>query len=79
MDLPTNPPPERLAAWRARVLAICGTKDDFCKPKDLERWARDVSANAKVKILEGADHYFYGFLDELGEAVATFISGSSSA
>jgi alpha/beta superfamily hydrolase len=78
MDLPTLPTPERLAEWRARVLAICGTKDDFCKPKDLERWAHDVSANAEVKILEGADHYFYGHLDELGESVATFISGSSA-
>jgi len=79
MDLPTNPTPERLAVWRARVLAICGTRDDFCKPKDLEKWARHVSPKASVKILEGADHYFYGSLDELGEAVASFIAGTGIA
>jgi alpha/beta superfamily hydrolase len=36
-----------------------------------------MSPKAEVKILEGADHYFYGVLDELGESVATFISGSA--
>ena len=74
MDLPTNPTPERLAGWRARVLAICGTRDQFCKPKDLERWARNLSPTAQVKIFEGADHYFYGVIDQLGEAVAEFIA-----
>jgi len=74
MDLPTNPTSERLAAWRARVLAICGTNDQFCEPKDLERWAREVSPTAETKILEGADHYFYGVLEELGETVASFIA-----
>jgi alpha/beta superfamily hydrolase len=74
MDLPTNPPPERLAAWRARVLAVCGTQDQFCKPKDLERWAREVSPTAEMKIIEGADHYFYGALEQLGEMVASFIA-----
>jgi alpha/beta superfamily hydrolase len=76
MDLPTLPTPERLAAWRARVLAICGMRDQFCKPKDLERWAREVAPNAEVKILDDADHYFYGVLDELGETVAKFIAGA---
>jgi alpha/beta superfamily hydrolase len=74
MDLPMNPTPERLAAWRARLLAICGTRDKFCSPKDLEKWARAISPTAEVKILDGADHYFYGVLDELGEAVAEFIA-----
>jgi alpha/beta superfamily hydrolase len=75
MDLPTNPTPERLAAWRARVLAICGTRDQFCKPKDLKRWAREVSPTAEVKIFDDADHYFYDVLDELGRMVASFIAG----
>src|SRR5947208_14353865 len=74
MDLPTNPTPERLAAWRARVLAICGTRDQFCKPQDLEKWAHEVSPAAELKTFDGADHYFYGVLDELGEAVAEFIA-----
>jgi len=74
MDLPTNPTPERLATWRARVLAICGSRDQFVTPEDLAKWARAISPTAEVKILDDADHYFYGVLDELGEAVAEFIA-----
>jgi alpha/beta superfamily hydrolase len=74
MDLPELPPPERLAAWRARVMAICGDHDRFCKPDDLQRWAHDVSAGAIVKVIEGTDHYFADALDELAKSVATFIA-----
>lgn len=76
MDLPELPPPERLAAWKARVLAMCGDHDQFCKPKDLERWAHDVSPTAVVRVIEGTDHYFADALDELATAVAGFISGA---
>jgi alpha/beta superfamily hydrolase len=74
MDLPANPPPERLAAWRARLLAICGTKDQFCKLDDLQRWAHEVSPEAEVRIIEGADHYFYEHLDQMATTVAEFIA-----
>jgi uncharacterized protein len=74
MDLPELPPPERLAAWRARVLAVCGDRDQFCDPKDLERWAHDVSTSAVVRVIEGTDHYFAGALDELAATVAEFIA-----
>ena len=74
MDLPVVPPPERLEAWRARLLAVCGTKDQFCKPADLVEFAHEVSPAAEVRIIEEADHYFYEHLDELAETVATFIA-----
>jgi len=75
MDLPELPPPERLAVWRARVLAVCGDNDQFCTPKDLERWAHDVSPGAVVRVIEETDHYFAGALDVLAKTVAEFISG----
>jgi len=74
MDLPELPPPERLAVWRARVLAVCADHDQFCTPKDLERWAHDVSPGAVVRVIEGTDHYFAGALDALAKTVAQFIS-----
>jgi alpha/beta superfamily hydrolase len=74
MDLPPAPPPERLAAWRARLLGVCGTKDQFCKPDDLGRWIHEVSATAEVRIIEGADHYFYEHLEQLAKTVAEFIA-----
>ncbi|MGZ6528275.1 MAG: hypothetical protein ACXVES_13940, partial [Actinomycetota bacterium] len=77
MDLPTLPPPERLAAWRARVLAVCGTQDEFCRPDDLRRWAAQVSSTATVRVLDGVDHYFNDALDELATTVADFIGGDA--
>ncbi|MGZ4128789.1 MAG: alpha/beta hydrolase [Actinomycetota bacterium] len=77
MDLPTLPPPERLAAWRARVLAVCGTQDEFCRPDDLHRWAAQVSSTAVVRVLDGVDHYFSDALDELATTVADFIAGNA--
>jgi alpha/beta superfamily hydrolase len=77
MDLPELPTPERLAAWRARVLGVCGDHDQFCKPADLERWAREVSPNAVVRVIEGTDHYFADALDELAKTVAGFIAGAA--
>jgi alpha/beta superfamily hydrolase len=74
MDLPELPPPERLAAWRARVLAVCGDHDQFCNSKDLERWAHEVSPDAVVRVIEGTDHYFADALDELAKTVAGFIA-----
>jgi len=74
MDLPELPPPERLAVWRARILGVCGDHDQFCKPKDLERWAHEVSPNAVVRVIEGTDHYFADALDELSKTVAGFIA-----
>jgi alpha/beta superfamily hydrolase len=74
MDLPALPTPERLAAWRARVLAICGTQDDFCSPDDLRVWAATLSPSAHVEVFEGVDHFFANALDRLAETVAGFIA-----
>jgi alpha/beta superfamily hydrolase len=75
MELPPMPAPERLQGWRARVLGVCGTNDQFCKPDDLKRWAAGVSATAEVRIFEGEDHYFSGAGEELATVVADFIAG----
>ena len=77
MDLPELPTPERLAAWRARVLAVCGDHDGFCTPADLERWAHEVSADAAVRVIEGTDHFFADALDALSKMVAEFIAGAA--
>jgi len=58
---------------------VHGDREHTPFSEDLEKWARHVSPKASVKILEGADHYFYGSLDELGEAVASFIAGTGIA
>lgn len=77
IDLPALPPRERLAGWRARVLAVCGTDDRFCRPDDLRAWVARISPTATVTILEGVDHFFYDALDDLAKAIADFFAGKA--
>ncbi len=53
---------------RAPTLAVCGTADPYCPVADFERLAARVPWLAPV-VIEGADHFFFGKLFPLGEAV----------
>lgn len=68
-----EPGPERLAAFRARVLAVCGTADEICRPDDMERWARAITSDPDVRVIDGADHLFSEHRDELVAAVTSFV------
>jgi hypothetical protein len=74
MELTPLPPPERLENWGARVLALCGTHDEFCQPDDLQAWMKQVSPRGEVRVFPGADHFFSNARDELAAAVAEFIA-----
>ena len=72
--LPPLPPAERLASWGGRVLAVCGTKDDFCRTGDLKEWAQRVSPEADIRIYEGEDHFFSVDKSAMAADVAAFIA-----
>jgi alpha/beta superfamily hydrolase len=75
MDLSPLPSPERLEGWDARVLGLCGTADDFCRPEDLRGWVKAVSPNGQSRVFPGADHFFSSAREELADEVAAFIAG----
>src|SRR5262245_59100193 len=56
-----DPPPRHL-------LVVAGTRDSYCPPAELERFAAGLPASAVVQI-DGADHFFFGKLFPLGEAI----------
>jgi alpha/beta superfamily hydrolase len=51
------------------TLAVAGTRDQYCPP---DEFARFTAARSWIKTaaIEGADHFFFGKLFPLGEAVA---------
>ena len=53
---------------RVPTLAVAGTRDQYCPP---EEFARFTAARPWIKAatIEGADHFFFGKLFPLGEAV----------
>ena len=62
--LQTNPGPLLLAA---------GTADSYCPVEALHRLAAITSA--EERIIEGADHFFFGKLYPLGEAIGAWLAG----
>lgn len=67
-------PPLRLAALRppagvsGPVLIVVGAEDQYCPPDALEP-TREALPQATITVIEGADHFFFGSLDALAEAV----------
>lgn len=54
------------------ALFVTGERDGYGPPESLERY---VAGRARVAIVPGADHFFEGRLDALGEALAEFLAG----
>jgi hypothetical protein len=54
-------------------LFVQGEHDQFGSPGDLRKYLEMVAEPKQIAIIEGADHFFEGRLNELGEVVSRFI------
>lgn len=54
-------------------LAVAGTGDGFCPPREFARWFEGLSAPKEAVGLEGADHFLTGREGEVGEIAAGFL------
>jgi len=67
-------PPLRLtslqppAAVTGPILIVVGAEDQYCPEAALEP-IRDAMPHATITVLDGADHFFFGSLQPLAEAV----------
>jgi uncharacterized protein len=59
---------------RAPTLMVAGTVDSYCPAPDFARLGARLPSATQVAI-EGADHFFFGKLFPLGEAVAKWAQG----
>ena len=55
-------------------LFVQGSLDEFGKVEDLKEFFCRLKDPRELRIIEGADHFFEGHLDELAQAVADFIA-----
>jgi alpha/beta superfamily hydrolase len=60
-----------------RLLLVAGTADSHCPVEALNRLAAITSA--EERIIEGADHFFFGKLYPLGEAIGAWLAGAPPA
>jgi uncharacterized protein len=56
-----------------RLLLVAGTADSYCPVEALHRLT--ALAAAEEWIIEGADHFFFGKLYPLGEAIGAWLAG----
>jgi alpha/beta superfamily hydrolase len=63
-----------LDAFPGPLLIVAGVRDELCPAEGLERLGRQLPRAAVISI-EGANHFFFGKLFPLGEALATWARG----
>jgi len=67
-----------LAAVKEPVLIVAGTADEYCPLDALEQFGRTVP-QATVRTVDGANHFFFGTLFPLGEAVGAWARAVAGA
>ncbi|MEW6126616.1 MAG: alpha/beta fold hydrolase [Acidobacteriota bacterium] len=66
------------AACPKPKLIVQGAQDEFGATADLENFFATLEGEKQLRIIESADHFFEGRLDELYKAVSAFIHSLSS-
>jgi alpha/beta superfamily hydrolase len=63
-----------LGPGAGRVLLVAGTRDTYCPVEALHRVAE--ATGAEVRVIEGADHFFFEKLYPLGEVIGAWLAGA---
>jgi alpha/beta superfamily hydrolase len=68
----------RISRCNKPKLFVQGSLDQFGPAQDLERFFATLDEPKEMQFIEGADHFFEGGLDKLGEAISHFIASIDS-
>lgn len=60
-----------------RILLVAGTADEYCPVEALHRLA-ELTAGEE-RLIEGANHFFFGKLYPLGETIGAWLAGTAPA
>lgn len=66
-----------LSSGPGRILLVGGTQDTYCPVEALHRLAEATGADERI--IEGADHFFFGKLYPLGQAIGEWVAGAPPA
>jgi alpha/beta superfamily hydrolase len=62
-----------LKGFAGPVILLAGDQDMYCPAVQLEALQRDLGARAQIRIIEGADHFFGGFEEDLAAAAESML------
>lgn len=58
-----------LKQFNAPVVLAAGSRDNYCPPAQLQVIHQALGSRAQLKIINGADHFFGGYEEELADAL----------
>lgn len=61
------------------TLAVTGSADEFAPPDLVKQLVLQLNPAAAFEVIDGADHFFYGFTDKLSEIIQKSVETHSSA
>jgi alpha/beta superfamily hydrolase len=63
--------------YNAKIhLVICGTLDDIAGYRNVERMLPSWNDKATFRVIEGADHFYMGYEDEIKRVIGEFLGRS---
>jgi pimeloyl-ACP methyl ester carboxylesterase len=60
---------DTLKRFNAPVVLAAGDRDNYCPPAQLQAIHQALGSRAQLKIINGADHFFGGYEEELANAL----------
>ena len=65
--------PAALEKFAQPIILAAGDSDDYCPAKQLADVQKQLGARAQLRIIEGADHFFSGYEEELAAALGEML------
>ncbi|MCX5998151.1 MAG: prolyl oligopeptidase family serine peptidase [Chloroflexi bacterium] len=64
---------DQLRSYDGARFLLCGTEDTFISCREAHRWAKEMTGRLEFHAMAGADHFWWGFEDEVARRVAGFL------
>jgi uncharacterized protein len=68
-----------LERFNRPIILAAGDHDGYCPARQLEALHRSLGARSQLKLIEGADHFFAGFEEELAMALEPMLKAVTTA
>lgn len=69
-------PLEGFRAFPRPKLIVSGSRDDFTPVEDLGRFVQSLPQPKQYEVISGADHFWWGYEEQVGERVSSFFAGA---
>ncbi|HKV54724.1 MAG TPA: alpha/beta family hydrolase [Candidatus Binataceae bacterium] len=64
---------DALRRFSGPLILAAGDHDDYCPASQLQAIHEDLAGRAQLKIIQGADHFFGGYEEELADALESML------